>query len=55
MKELYLTFPKIGRSTDPQVSAPQWTRPEAKSAVSMPAPGREEENESNTVRVQTAK
>lgn len=32
-----LTFPKMGRSTDPQVSAPQWTSPEAKSAVRIPA------------------
>lgn len=31
------TFPKMGRSTDPHVSAPQWTSPEAKSAVSIPA------------------
>lgn len=31
------TFPKIGRSTEPHVSAPQWTSPDAKSAVSIPA------------------
>ena len=27
----------IGSSIDPQVSAAQWTRPDAKSAVMMPA------------------
>lgn len=27
----------MGRSTDPHVSAPQWTSPDAKSAVSIPA------------------
>lgn len=32
----FLTFPIIGRSTDPHVSAAQCTRPEAKSAVIMP-------------------
>lgn len=29
----------MGRSTDPHVSAPQCTRPDAKSAVSIPATG----------------
>lgn len=29
----------MGRSTDPHVSAPQWTSPDAKSAVSIPATG----------------
>lgn len=38
-----LTFPKTGRSTDPQVSAPQWTSPEAKSAVRIPATENREE------------
>lgn len=36
-KHGHLTFPKMGRSTDPHVSAPQWTSPDAKSAVSIPA------------------
>lgn len=40
-----LTFPKTGRSTDPQVSAPQWTSPEAKSAVRIPATESREETE----------
>lgn len=31
------TLPIIGRSTAPQVSAAQWTIPEAKSAVNTPA------------------
>lgn len=31
-----LTFPTKGNSTDPQVSAAQWTIPEAKSAVIIP-------------------
>lgn len=26
----------MGKSTDPQVSAPQWTKPDPKSAVKMP-------------------
>lgn len=34
--QIYLTFPRIGSSTDPQVSAAQWTKPEPKSAVMMP-------------------
>lgn len=33
----YVTFPKTGISTEPHVSAPQWTSPDAKSAVSIPA------------------
>ena len=39
------TFPKMGRSTDPHVSAPQWTKPDAKSAVSIPATKNEFEDE----------
>lgn len=35
--QVMVTFPKMGRSTDPHVSAPQWTSPDAKSAVSIPA------------------
>lgn len=31
-----LTLPITGMSTDPQVSAPQCTIPDAKSAVTMP-------------------
>lgn len=31
-----LTLPIIGNSTEPQVSAAQWTKPEPKSAVIMP-------------------
>jgi len=27
----------MGKSTDPHESAPQWTNPDAKSAVSIPA------------------
>lgn len=30
------TLPRIGRSTEPQVSAPQCTKPDAKSAVKIP-------------------
>lgn len=37
----------MGRSTDPHVSAPQWTSPDAKSAVSIPATGMESEEESH--------
>lgn len=37
LTQAYFTFPKMGRSTDPHVSAPQWTSPDAKSAVSIPA------------------
>lgn len=33
----------MGRSTDPHVSAPQWTSPDAKSAVSIPATEKERE------------
>lgn len=47
-RELMDTFPKMGRSTDPHVSAPQWTSPDAKSAVSIPATERESEEESST-------
>lgn len=32
----YFTFPTIGNSTDPHVSAPQWTTPDPRSAVKMP-------------------
>ena len=32
-----ITFPKMGKSIDPQVSAAQCTRPEAKSAEKIPA------------------
>lgn len=35
-KNVQLTFPTIGNSTEPHVSAAQWTRPEPKSAVIMP-------------------
>lgn len=44
----YVTFPKMGRSTDPHVSAPQWTNPDAKSAVSIPATENEFEQKSST-------
>lgn len=36
MRAVVLTFPTIGSSTEPHVSAAQWTRPEPKSAVKMP-------------------
>lgn len=44
---VYVTFPKTGISTEPHVSAPQWTSPDAKSAVSIPATesGMKEEEE----------
>lgn len=35
-KQIVLTLPIIGMSTDPQVSAPQCTIPDAKSAVTIP-------------------
>lgn len=38
-----LTLPMTGISTEPQVSAPQWTMPEAKSAVIIPATGNKKE------------
>lgn len=38
---MVLTFPIIGMSTEPQVSAPQCTIPEAKSAVTIPVTLRE--------------
>lgn len=36
-----LTLPITGMSTDPQVSAPQCTIPDAKSAVTIPKTGRQ--------------
>ena len=33
------TFPNMGTSTLPQLSAAQWTKPEKKSAASIPSTG----------------
>ena len=39
------TFPNMGTSTLPQLSAAQWTKPEKKSAASIPSTGEGRERE----------
>lgn len=46
---LVLTFPITGMSTEPHVSAPQCTIPEAKSAVTIPVTLRERKRRLNSV------